>query len=80
MPASSSCSDRRKRTSLLTQDTEFEHVPLARGRVLISRVPQSLTIERRIEVWLAVREFVQEDPAGSRFEIPASGGIVPLPD
>jgi hypothetical protein len=65
----------------LTQDTEFEHVPLAGGRILISRVPQNLNIERRIEVWLAaVREFAQEDPAGSRFEIPASGGIAPLPD
>jgi hypothetical protein len=37
---------------LLTQDTEFEHVPLAGGKVLISRVPQNPTIESRIEVWL----------------------------
>lgn len=56
-------------------------MPLAGGRVLISRVPQNLRMERRIEVWLgAIREFVQEQPAGSRFEIPPSGVIERLPD
>lgn len=66
---------------LLTQDTEFEHVLLTGGRVLISRVPQNLSMERRIEIWMeAIREFVREPPAGSRFEISISGVIERLPD
>lgn len=66
---------------LLTQDTEFERMPLRQGRVLISRVPQNLQIERRVEVWLAaIKEFVETRPAGSRFEILAYGRIEHLAD
>jgi predicted nuclease of predicted toxin-antitoxin system len=37
---------------LLTQDREFETMPIRFGKVIISRLPQSLPTQRRVEVWL----------------------------
>jgi len=34
---------------LLTQDREFEYLPIQGGKVIISRVPQSLPMQRRVD-------------------------------
>jgi len=62
----------------LTQDTEFEDLPTDyRAIVIISRVPQSLPIQRRVEIWLnALSEFLTRRPAGKLFDLLESGGIV----
>lgn len=66
---------------LLTQDREFEYLPLRGGKVIISRVSQSLPIERRIEIWLgAIRRYVETQPPGTRFEISQSGDLDRLPE
>lgn len=66
---------------LLTQDREFEYLPLRGGKVIISRVSQSLPIERRIEIWLgAIRRYVESQPPGTRFEISQSGDLERLPE
>ena len=42
----------------LAHDQEFLDLPLARSAVIISRVPQSLPLGVRLEMWLkAIREF-----------------------
>lgn len=66
---------------LLTQDREFEYLPLLGGKVIISRVSQSLPIERRIEIWLgAIRRYIEAQPPGTRFEISQSGDLERLPE
>lgn len=66
---------------LLTQDREFEELPIPAGKVIISRVPQSLPIERRVELWLgALRRFLETQPEGVRFEISEEGELEPLPE
>lgn len=65
---------------LLTQDSEFEQMVLPRGKVIISRVGQSLPIERRVEIWVsAIQQFLDSRPEGSLFAIPEAGGIERLP-
>lgn len=65
---------------LLTQDAEFEELPASGGQVIISRVPQGLPIERRVEVWMdALDEFVRSEPEGRVFEILPSGELQVLP-
>jgi predicted nuclease of predicted toxin-antitoxin system len=63
---------------LLTQDTEFEDWPAEeRGKVIISRVPQSVPIQIRVELWSrAVRDFVAREPSGNLFEILETGELV----
>jgi len=63
---------------LLTHDTEFEDLdPTTAGLVVISRVPQGLPIERRVEIWLrAVVSFMAAPPAGRLFDLLASGAII----
>jgi predicted nuclease of predicted toxin-antitoxin system len=66
---------------LLTQDRDFEHLPLRGGKVIISRVSQSLPIARRIEIWVgAIRQYVETRPDGTRFEISQSGELERLPE
>jgi hypothetical protein len=63
----------------LTQDSEFGLMQGShRGVILISRIKQSLPIQRRTEVWLnAIERFLGDRPAGSLFEISETGAIVP---
>lgn len=62
---------------LVTQDTEFEDVEVGAGRVIISRVPQSLPVRQRVEIWLgALSGFATDTPAGRLFELLPTGQIV----
>jgi predicted nuclease of predicted toxin-antitoxin system len=65
---------------LLTQDTEFEDVSAEiRGKVIVSRVRQSLPIRTRVAIWCrALSGFVRADPDGHLFELLESGEVVPL--
>lgn len=66
---------------LLTQDREFETMPIRLGKVIISRLPQSLPTRRRVEVWLeAVEEFVRSVPEGTVFELGRDGEVSRLPE
>ena len=66
---------------LLTQDREFEDLPIPGGKVVISRLPQNLPIERRVTIWMgALRRFVDAEPEGSRFEITEEGRLERLPE
>jgi hypothetical protein len=68
-------------TVLLTQDRDFEYLPLQGGTVIISRVSQSLPIERRVEIWVgAIRQHVETQPDGTLFEISQSGELERLPE
>ena len=62
----------------LTQDSEFEKMPCGhRGMVLISRIRQSLPIQKRTEIWFsAVEKFMAEKPAGKLFELLETGEVV----
>ena len=66
-----------ERLLFLTQDTEFADIPdefLA--TVIISRVPQSLPIQRRVDIWAkAIEGFLTRKPSGKRFELLDSGEI-----
>ena len=63
---------------LMTNDTEFgEPDPELQGLVIISRVPQALPIERRVNIWVqALIPFLAQSSAGHVFEILASGAVV----
>ena len=65
---------------LLTQDKDFESVRIARaGKVIISRVPQRLPIERRVEIWLtALESFQRGEPEGTLFELHENAEVTPL--
>ena len=64
---------------LLTNDTEFEDLPVDyEAQVIISRVPQSLPTRRRVEVWFeALEGFVRSRPPGRLFDLFETGQIVP---
>lgn len=62
---------------LVTQDTEFESVDVGVGTVIISRVPQSLPVRQRVEIWLgALAAFAADPPAGQLFDLLPTGQIV----
>jgi hypothetical protein len=62
---------------LVTQDTEFEGVKVGLGTVIISRVPQSLPVRRRVEIWFgALSAFATDTPAGQLFDLLPTGQIV----
>jgi hypothetical protein len=62
---------------LVTQDTEFESVDVGVGTVIISRVPQSLPVHHRVEIWLgALAAFEADRPAGQLFDLLPTGQIV----
>ncbi|MGH2748326.1 MAG: DUF5615 family PIN-like protein [Actinomycetota bacterium] len=66
---------------LLTQDREFQAMPISLGKVIISRLPQSLSTQRRVAVWLqAVEEFVRSAPEGTMFELGRDGEVSRLPE
>jgi hypothetical protein len=62
----------------LTQDSEFEKMPGGhRWMILISRIKQSLPIQKRTESWFsAVERFMTERPAGKLFELLETGEVV----
>ncbi len=66
-------------TLLLTQDEEFFSVAIAASCVvIISRVPQSLPLRQRVEVWAkSLAILFQRRPGGSFFEILPDGELVP---
>jgi hypothetical protein len=48
-----------------------------KGLILISRVKQSLPIQKRTEIWFtAVEKFMTERPSGMLFELLESGEVV----
>ncbi|MGH9890824.1 MAG: DUF5615 family PIN-like protein [bacterium] len=65
---------------LLTNDKEFADWPrFYRGRVIVSRVPQRITIAVRVEIWFgALVTFLAAPQAGDRFELLESGEILAL--
>jgi predicted nuclease of predicted toxin-antitoxin system len=67
---------------LVTQDRDFENLRILRGgKVVISRLSQSMPIDERVRVWLtALETFLDSPPAGALFEIAGSGEVVPLPE
>jgi predicted nuclease of predicted toxin-antitoxin system len=60
------------------QDSEFEMMRGGhRGIVLISRMRQSLPIQKRTEIWSsAVEKFMAEKPSGKLFELLETGEVV----
>ncbi len=69
----------REEVVLLTQDTEFGDVDTDwRGAVIISRVRQNLTIQRRVEIWFkALQEFMTRQRSEKLFDLLESGQIIP---
>lgn len=61
---------------LVTQDTEFEDVEVGAGRVIISRVPQSLPVRQRVEIWFGALSGATDTPAGQLFDLLPTGQIV----
>jgi len=62
---------------LVTQDTEFEGIEVGAGTVIISRVPQSLPVRRRVETWFeALSRFAADPPPGQLFDLLPNGQIV----
>ena len=61
----------------VTQDTEFEDLPAGiQGVVIISRVPQRLSIAERVARWAAALEgFLADRPAGRLFDILPGGEL-----
>lgn len=62
----------------LTQDTEFADLPpRTAATVMISRVPQSIPIAQRVEVWLrAISRFLNQPSPGTLFELLPDGRVV----
>lgn len=61
----------------VTQDTEFEDVELGVAKVIISRIPQSLPVRARVEIWFtALQAFLAEIPPGQLFDLLPTGQIV----
>jgi len=66
-----------ERLLFLTQDTEFADMPEEfLATVIISRVPQNLPIQRRVEIWAkAIEDFLTRKPTGKLFELLDSGEV-----
>lgn len=62
----------------LTNDTEFEDHPRGCAAiVIISRVPQSLPTQQRVDIWLtAIEGFLTRVPTGNLFDLLEDGRIV----
>jgi predicted nuclease of predicted toxin-antitoxin system len=62
----------------LTQDTEFADLPSeTAATIMISRVPQSMPIAQRVEVWLhAIAAFLEHPSPGTLFELLPDGRVV----
>ncbi len=67
---------------LFTQDKDFENVRIVPGgKVVISRVSQSIPIDDRVRIWLTAMEtFLKSPPDGALFEVGATGEVVRLPE
>lgn len=68
----------REELVLLTQDADFATVSGEhRGTILISRVRQSLPIQKRTKIWLsAIEKFLSERPAGKLFDLLETGELI----
>lgn len=64
----------------LTQDADFLDVSVNLAAVLIvSRVPQQMSIVDRVTIWrTALERYVQDPPAGKLFELLETGQLVPV--
>lgn len=62
----------------LTHDTEFEDLPPGtKGKTIISRVPQHLPIQQRVDIWFqALETFLAKTPSGDLFDLFPSGQVV----
>jgi hypothetical protein len=59
------------------QDTEFESIEFGAGTVIISRVPQSIAVRRRVDIWFgALSTFATKTPTGQLFDLLPTGEIV----
>jgi hypothetical protein len=67
----------REELVFLTQDSEFERMSDGQqGIVLISRIRQSLPIQKRTEIWFsAVEKFMAQKPVGKLFELLETGEV-----
>ena len=67
---------------LVTQDRDFEKVRILRGgRVIISRLSQSMPIDERVRIWhTALTRFLAAPPEGTLYELDASGEVTRLPE
>ncbi|MFP5351963.1 MAG: DUF5615 family PIN-like protein [Actinomycetota bacterium] len=67
---------------LITQDRDFEKVRILHGgRVIISRLSQSMPIDDRVGIWAdALATFVASPAEGTLFELDASGEVTRLPE
>lgn len=67
---------------LITQDRDFEKVRILRGgRVIISRLSQSMPIDERVGIWADALAIFMASPAeGTLFELDASAEVTRLPE
>jgi len=67
---------------LVTQDRDFESVRILRGgKVIISRLSQSMPIDDRVRIWNdALRTFLTSAREGTLFELDAPGEVTRLPE
>jgi len=68
----------REELVFLTQDAEFENIPGdCRGTIIISRLSQSLPIQKRTEIWFgAIDRFLSERPSGKLFDLLETGELL----
>ncbi|MBI4467880.1 MAG: DUF5615 family PIN-like protein [Acidobacteria bacterium] len=68
----------REELLFLTQDTEFEDVTAdCRSIVIISRVPQNLPIQQRVDIWFrALQAFLVHPSPGVVFDLTDAGKVV----
>ena len=69
----------RENIVFLTQDTEFADAASdCRAKIIISRVRQNLSIQRRVEIWLnALQRFMMDPGNENLFDLLDSGEIIP---
>ncbi len=62
----------------LTQDTEFFEMKPRTCKVIVSRIPQSIPVTDRVDIWReALGVFLEVPPAGAAFELNERGEILP---
>ena len=71
---------RQEELLFLTQDEDFvDAVPDCKACIIWSRVPQSMAIDRRVEIWLnAVKQFLSKKWAEKFFELYDDGKLHPV--
>ena len=65
-------------TLLLTHDEDFLDATLTRSAVIVSRVTQTLPLNRRLEIWhQAIAEYFAREWSERVFEVYDNGQLVP---